>query len=192
MSMYNDAKERLKGIYEYCNEKKRWEFALSRDKLFALPSEERNTMKMHFKIMEEEGWIETYAPSIGTPYSYKLTAKGIKCVEDIVGMPVVHTTTYHVTNANNSIIGDNANNNTFNVGVDIKDLQILIEQNLSDREERKEILATLSSLVEKMETNQPLEKGFLAKISDKLQKCSWLSSPITALVIRYLTSPNNS
>lgn len=192
MSMYNEAKERLKDIYAYCNEQQRWEFAISRDKLFAMPSGERNTMQMHFKIMEEEGWIENYAPSVGTPHSYKLTTRGIKCAENIIGMPVVHTTNYNVTNANNSIIGDNANNNTFNVGVSIEDLQLLVEQNLSDREERKEILTTLSSLLEKMESNQPLEKGFLEKISDKLQKCSWLSSPVTALIIRYLTSPSST
>lgn len=188
MSIYNDAKERLKDIYEYCKEKEKWEFAVSRDRFLSMTSGERNTMKMHFKIMEEEGWIEKYAPSLGTPYSFKLTTSGIKCAENFVEKPVVQTTNYHVTNANNSIIGNNPHNNTINVGISFEELISLVNQQFLEINERRELLDILNNLQEKINSSQPLEKGLLSKINSKLENCSWLSSGIASQVIQYLAS----
>lgn len=188
MSVYDDVKKHLKDIYEFCSNEQRWDFAVTRDTYFKLSAAERNTMDMHFEIMEQEGWVEKYAPSIGTPYSYKLTARGIKVAENISELPVVQSNSYTVLNPTNSIIGDNANNNIINAGVSFNDLKALTEQYFSNHTERKEILDTLDSLQDKIKSNQPLEKGFLAKINDKLEGCSWLSSGIAAQLIQYLST----
>jgi hypothetical protein len=192
MSSYDDAVQQLKKIHTILRKNGWSSYNIERDTYMSMDSENRNEMDRNFKFMREEGWITPHTPCVGLPVSYALTSQGIKVAEDIVEKPVIQQTHYHVTNATNSIIGDGASNNTFNVGFAIEDLQLLVEKNLSDREERKELLTTLNNLFGKIESNQPLEKGFLSKISDKLQNYSWLSSPVTALILRYLTSPSNS
>ncbi len=81
MSFYENALKRLREIYAFCEKSNRLDFCVSRSDYMNFTTEERNSMTTDFSIMEEEGWITTYAPCSGTPYSYKLTAEGIRVAE---------------------------------------------------------------------------------------------------------------
>lgn len=186
MSHYDDTKKRLKVIYEYCSAKNRWDLKINRDTYWSMPEADRNDIRMHFIIMQQEGWVEPFSPSIGTPYSFKLTAKGIKAIEDILENSVVHTSNYTVLNATNNIIGDNPHN----TGVTFEELRLLVEKNLSNQSDRKEVLDVLNNLQERINSGKPIEQGFLTKINDKLEKCSWLNSGIVSQIIQYFTKSN--
>lgn len=190
INSYDQAINQLKQVHKI-NQKNGWDYyRIGRDTYMAMNSSERAEMEKNFKFMLEEGWIKPYLNSVSHPVSYALTSLGTKIAEDIIDKPAIEQIHYHIGSANNSIIGNNPHNNTINVGTSFEELKLLIEQNFSDHNERKEILDVLNNLQNKINSAQPLEKGYLSKINDKLENCSWLSAGIAAQVLQYLTKPN--
>ena len=188
MSIYEDSVTQLKQMYEIIKKNNLPAYNIGRDDYLAMNKDERSEMDRNFQFMKEEGWIRSYTPCVGIPVSFAITSQGIKVVEEIAENPSASSAnTYNVFNPSNSIIG--GSNNIINVGLSFDDLNTLIEQHFSSQNERNEILDALNSLQTKISSNQPLEKGVLAKINDKLESCSWLSSGIAAHVIHYLSKP---
>ncbi|MBU2703869.1 DNA-binding PadR family transcriptional regulator [Sporomusaceae bacterium BoRhaA] len=187
MSEYDNALKQLKQMHKILLEKNLNTYTLSRSMCEAMEHDDYNEMVRNFNFIEDEGWIIKKGGSKDRPISYALTSTGIKRLENIIEKPVIQQNTYHVGVANNSIIGDHAHDNIINIGASFDELKSLIEQNFSNQVEKNEILAILKNLQDRLSSNQPLEKGILSKINDKIESCSWLSSSIVPIIIQYLT-----
>ncbi|WP_371367648.1 hypothetical protein SRRS_15080 [Sporomusa rhizae] len=188
MSAYDEAVNLLKQMHSIICKNNLRSYNISRDTFMALDNNVRTELERNIKFMREEGWIVPFTICSGLPVSYTLTSQGIKVAEDIVQNQVIQHTNYNIGVANNSIVGDNAHDNIINIGISFDELKSLIEQNFPDQFVRNEILDVIKSLQDKMTSNQPLEKGFLSKINDKFESCSWLSSGVASLVLQYLST----
>lgn len=82
MSFYDSALDRLHEAHDCCEKSGTLMFWVTRDELTNLIPEERHKMESDFKIMQDEGWIVPYTPCVGTPYSFKLTAEGVRVAEE--------------------------------------------------------------------------------------------------------------
>lgn len=102
--------------------------------------------------------------------------------------PVVEqtsSTVYNISNASNSIIGNQQsaiiNNSSFNID-DLKELIELYGAN------DKEKLYDLTSLLEQTLKNDDFHKSKLSKFSDLIAKHSWLPTAIAQIISAYLQS----
>lgn len=188
MSAYDEAVDCLKQMHSIIRKNNSTAYNIDRNTFMSLDRNTRRELERNIKFLREEGWIIPHTLCIGLPVSYTLTSEGIKVAEDIIQKPVVQQTNYHIGTANNSIVGNNTHDNIINVEVPFDELKSLIERNFLDQVERKEILDVLKDLQDKVQSGQPLEKGMLSRINDKLEKCSWLSSGIASQVLQYLTT----
>lgn len=187
MSISDESVQLLKSIYQSSNRSNKYiTIEYSRDDFINLPKEKRNKLEGLLFFMEDKGWISKYHPCIGAPISYKLTSKGIEIAE---GVTQTNSSTSPIFNINNfnGILGDNAQGNVFNYGSTIEDFKKLVADNEPSTAIQKEILESLQALINKINANQPIEKGCLEKIGSKIQNCSWLSGPIVSMLLKYFT-----
>jgi hypothetical protein len=63
-----------------------------------------------------------------------------------------------------------------------------IEQEIVDRGESPELLAAIQEIRKRLENGQPLEKGMLARVAERMQSNSWLTSHIGQALINFLTN----
>lgn len=81
MSLYDNALQRLYTVHSYCENNSCLDFAISRESLREMSPGDRRQMESDFQLMQDEGWIIPYAPCGGFPYSFKLTAEGVRIAE---------------------------------------------------------------------------------------------------------------
>lgn len=81
MSLYDNALQRLYIVHSYCENNSCLDFAISRESLREMSPGDRRQMESDFQLMQDEGWIIPYAPCGGFPYSFKLTAEGVRIAE---------------------------------------------------------------------------------------------------------------
>ena len=190
MSTYDDALDMLKQIHTRIQKSNSRSYAINRDDEYyqKMDLSQRNELERLYRFLLDKGWVEKYFDSKDTFISCRLTPLGTQQAEGTLEKQAIQQTTFNIGVANNSIMGNNASHNVINVGISFEELRSLIEQGFSDQNERNEILSTLKHLQDRMDSNQPLEKGLLANITDIIQKNAWISSPITAMVLKYLTT----
>ena len=155
MSFYDNALNRLYDVHSYCEENGCLDFAFSRDIVMTMTPDERRKMEADFQLMQEEGWIVPFAPCGGFPYSFKLTAEGVRVAEG-------------------------------RLYASVEDFAKLIKSHEQDPDTQEQILNILKSILGKMDRKEALEPGVLNKLNHYLEKSSWLSSPVTSLLLHYL------
>lgn len=155
MSFYDNALNRLYDVHSYCEEKGRLDFAFSRETVMNMVPDERRKMEADFQLMEEEGWIVPFAPCGGFPYSFKLTAEGVRVAEG-------------------------------RLYASVEDFAKLIRNHEQNPDTQEQILSVLKSILDKMDRKESLEPGVLSKLNKYLQDSSWLSSPVSSLLLHYL------
>ncbi len=93
--------------------------------------------------------------------------------------------TYQINNAYGSVIG-NQSNFTLNYSSSINELRDTI--NKSDSQDKEE-LNKIVNLLEMITNNEvPASKGILSKFTETIQKNSWITSHIAAIILKWLTS----
>ena len=123
-------------------------------------------------------------------YSLAITEKGELFVENGFKLPyeIPNNTTsnvFNIQNATNSIIGTQTNV-TMNIGDVIQQAREDIDaSDSSDKEELHKIIDILEDAV----NHQPvMKKGLLSKFASVIQKNSWIASPVTSVILKWLTS----
>lgn len=92
--------------------------------------------------------------------------------------------TFSIQNAYGSVIGTH-NTATVNYGVSVNELRRQIEEsNSEDKEELNKIVALLEMITENQ--IQP-RQGLLEKFSAVMEKNSWITSPISGIILGWLT-----
>lgn len=149
----------------------------------AITPEEKYGLLNDVKFLIENGYVQE-DPPMSSGYMLKITANGEHFVENNFRVPNVPTSNvFNIQNATNSIIGTQSNV-TMNIGDTIKKTREQINSSSStDKEELQEII----NLLEKVVNGQtPVKKGLLSKFSDAIQKNSWITSPITSILLNWL------
>ena len=131
--------------------------------------------------------------SILRSYTLALTEKGERFVENgfqsLETYPSIKEATtqniFHIENASNSVIGTQSH-----VTLHINDaVQQAGEQINSSNSNEKEELQKIIDILEKVVTNQlPAKKGLLSNSLNLIQKNSWIASPITSILLNWLTN----
>lgn len=181
------ALKELKSIWELCNKLKTDGVEYNRDDWFKMTYEERYEILSLLDYMKKYDWIELQQGALGWPMSISPTSIGIDMIEDTLNneQPQPIQNIFNVTN-NSGVVATDAhdfiiNNNT----TSLEELEKIIEDKISNQDDRKEILSSIAELKEKLENNQPIEKGFLSKIGSKIQKYSWLIAPLADNILSY-------
>lgn len=95
----------------------------------------------------------------------------------------IPSVSFHVENATNSVIGTQSNF-TMNINGSIQEARKRIdESNSNDKEELHQII----NLLEKIsESKSPVQQGILSKFASAIQRNSWITSPISSIVLNLL------
>lgn len=94
------------------------------------------------------------------------------------------TQTINVQNADNSIIGTQGTA-ILNQNITWQQINTEIESNANEDEE--DLKYMVSYIQENLENDDPLKKGAFEKFSDLISKHGWISGPISAMILKYLT-----
>lgn len=90
--------------------------------------------------------------------------------------------TYHIGNAYGSIIGSQSTA-TISNSCNLDELKTYVEQNIKeDKEQINELIETIKAITC---NNIPMQKGTLSRFGDLLAKHSWLTGPLTQLLINW-------
>ncbi len=177
-------KNLLQLIYDhYQNSGQAYPFELEEDDT----SEETLQLENDIQFLLSRGYIkESYPLSSG--YLLVTTEKGENFLEN--GFKPYNETPntstkniFKIKNATNSVIGTQSNV-TMNIGDTIQKTREQIDSsNSPDKEELQEII----NLLEKVIKGQtPVKKGLFSKFSDAIQKNSWITSPVTSILLNWL------
>lgn len=97
--------------------------------------------------------------------------------------PETATAIFNIENATNSVIGMQPTV-TMNINSSIQEAKEKISSsNSNDKEELQQIISLLEMIV----NNQvPAQKGLLSKFSSVIQRNSWITSPISSILLNWL------
>ncbi len=120
----------------------------------------------------------------GKPFQQMAFYKTDRELRDEGTATVTTPPTFHIENATNSIIGTQASA-TINIGASLTELRAYIDElNSPDAAE----LCDLVDAVEAMVTgNQQPEQGILGRFFGVMQRNSWITGPIGAALVTWLT-----
>lgn len=144
------------------------------------------TLRNDVSYLTSNGYI-TEPISILHTYTLALTEKGECFVENGFKMPseTPANNIFNIENATNSVIGTQSNV-TLNI---VDTLQKTREQIDSSNSDDKAELHQIVNLLEMVINNQvPATKGLLSKFSAVIQKNSWIASPVTSIILHWLTT----
>lgn len=185
MSIHSESMKLLKQIYNACNEGPA--FTVAQDALYNMTSKERHILEQQVNYLEDDGYIDNYAPCTGWPISVKITPLGIRTIEEIPDSSFSTNITTIYGN-NYGITGNNNTGNTLNNGASFSDIEELISSHSYSAEEKELLLSTLKPLYDRIEMGAPIEKGMLSTVADKLQNFQPLLSAVVNSVTTFLTA----
>ncbi len=120
-------------------------------------------------------------------YVLSLTEKGEYLVENGFKQPPNFSTSniFNIENATNSVIGTQTTV-TLNINNAIQEARTQVESCQSDD---KAELHQIINLLEMITSEQvPVKKGLFSKFSGIIQRNSWIASPITSILLNWLTT----
>lgn len=180
MSIYENSMNLLKEIYDSKI------LRIDSDTYRAMPVDEKIQLNESIHYLLQKGFIQKYALCTGMPVSYKITALGIDEIEQI--KVISNPANNIIINGNVSgIVGHNVTGNTINQGCSLEEFKKLLDSSISNKQEVEEIKKLLEPLFQRMENNEPLDKGVLGNISDHLQKHEGLYTTLLTLIMSYLS-----
>lgn len=144
------------------------------------------TLRNDITYLKSNGYI-TEPLSILRTYTLALTEKGESFVENDFKMPSENpiNNIFNIENATNSVIGMQSNV-TLNVNDTIRKTREQIDS--CDSDDKSE-LHQIITLLEMVINNQiPATKGLLSKFSAVIQRNSWIASPVTSVILHWLTT----
>ncbi len=136
--------------------------------------------------LESNGYVTEPIRSIGS-YILILTDKGEQFVENGFKAPSEPPASniFNIENATNSVIGTQAHV-TLNIGSAIHETREKID---SSNSEDKAELHQIIDLLEMVVSNQmPVKKGLFSKFTAAIQRNSWIASPLTSILLKWLTA----
>ncbi len=150
-------------------------------------SEETFRLQDDVRYLISRGYIKE-EPPLPSGYLLVITEKGEHFVENGFKSPteisnIPANNIFNIENATNSVIGTQTHV-TLNINDVIqKTREQINSSNSTDKEELQEII----NLLEQVVNNQtPVKKGLLSKFSNAIQKNSWITSPITSIMLNWL------
>lgn len=183
MNIHQESLKLLKIIYDL----KGKPYSISRGDYNQLDIESKDTLLECIRYLEEENLITPYGRCVGLPISHKITSKGIRMIEQVPA-PSAQSSNNFVFNGNVfGIVGNNVTGNTINQGCSLEEFKSLLESSISNKQEVEAIKTLLEPLFQRMENNEPLDKGILCNISDHLQKHEGLYTTLLTLIASYLS-----
>lgn len=94
------------------------------------------------------------------------------------------TNQYNINTANGSIIGP-SQNATINNSYNLDEIKKIIDEKVSDTNDKQELQDLIKSLKAITENNIPLQKGTLSRFGDTLAKHTWITGPIAKSLISW-------
>ncbi len=150
--------------------------------------QDRNLYNDLARYWEERGCIEPYVEEYGI---IRITTRGIQYVEGDLEQPAAPSVTFNVENAYNSIFGTQRHAemtvyfDSQTVEAELDRAEEEVEQRGGpDAAELKELIAEVRAL---RASNEPLDRGRLAKYLGVIQQNGWISGPIAGALLSAAT-----
>ncbi len=151
--------------------------------------ETAHALKTDIDYLVNDGYIRKDI-TITHAYSLVITEKGELFVEngfklqpEVSGNPTSNV--FNIQNATNSVIGTHANV-TMNIGDVIQQAREDIDSSNSD--DKKELHEIINLLEDVTKNQSSMKKGLLSKFASAIQRNSWIASPVTSIILKWLTS----
>ncbi|WP_273420254.1 hypothetical protein [Veillonella caviae] len=182
MSIHDESMNLLKDIYDACNLHR--SFNVSLNDYHSLSAETRNSLEAKIEYLKECTYIQNDTPCVGLPISVRITALGIRAIENI---PTDNSAQImNIYGSNYGVVGNNNSANTITNNYSFQDVQKIISKCTLSDEEKSELEAALKPLYDRIEIGAPIERGMLASISDKIKDYQPLLSAIVSSVTNFL------
>jgi hypothetical protein len=155
-------------------------------------TDDRYLWRKFGQYWKDRGFIKGASTKTGVPYeTVKITTDGIRYVEGDFERQGAPNVTFNVGNAYGSIFGTQQHAE-MNVSFDFRTVEAELDQAEEeidrrggpDAEELKELIAEMRDI---HRSNEPLQKGRLAKYLEVIQRNGWVSGPIAGTLLAQLT-----
>lgn len=165
--------------------------------LKGLPNHEKSTSQKYIGFMpdsdvQSDDWLinpaneRLYVTDTVTDFFHQQKSQlkaYYQTVTEHNAKPERATAIFNIENATNSVIGMQSTV-TMNINSSIQEAK---EQIASSNSNDKEELQQIISLLEMVVNNQvPAQKGLLSKFASVIQKNSWITSPISSILLNWL------
>ena len=150
----------------------------------------KGELVMAFGFLEDNFYIKElgYDEFQKTPSYFQISGQGITFASQTAAVaPPSITQTIHIAGHNYGAAGHNERITINNAINDFDDFTRLIQQYTVDGSvERTEIEELKNILQSHIEQGKPLERTFLARFSESVQKHAWIAAPVATLLLKRL------